>query len=101
MRVERRVVPVTGDPDRRLQVFERELWRIAVEHLSPDEQHAWAALDEAGKAFMGVALLYDDPAITPRALQKAAAAYQKAGRKEEADRVTKQLHDRYPDFAGG
>ena len=57
--------------------------------------------DEAGKAFMGVALLYDDPAITPRALQKAAIAYQKAGKKEEADRVAKQLHEKYPDFAGG
>jgi ribonuclease E len=44
LRVERRIVPVTDDPERRLQVFERELWRIAVEHLAPDEQHAWAAL---------------------------------------------------------
>ena len=44
LRVERRVVPVTADEDRRAQVFERELWRIAVEHLSWGEQHAWAAL---------------------------------------------------------
>ncbi len=44
LRVERRIVPVTADPERRLQVFERELWRIAVEYLPPDEQHAWAAL---------------------------------------------------------
>jgi superfamily II DNA or RNA helicase len=44
LRVERRVVPVTADHERRAQVFERELWRIAVEHLSWGEQHAWAAL---------------------------------------------------------
>ncbi len=44
LRVERRVLPVTADPDRRAQVFERELWRIAVEHLSWNEQHVWAAL---------------------------------------------------------
>jgi ribonuclease E len=44
LRVERRVVPVTADPDRRAQVFERELWRIAVEHLSWGEQQAWAML---------------------------------------------------------
>ena len=44
LRVERRVLPVTSDPDRRAQVFERELWRIAVEHLSWNEQHVWAAL---------------------------------------------------------
>jgi ribonuclease E len=44
LRVERRVLPVTDDPDRRAAVFERELWRIAVEHLSWSEQHVWAAL---------------------------------------------------------
>ena len=44
LRVERRVVPVTADEDRRAQVFERELWRIAVEHLTWGEQHAWAVL---------------------------------------------------------
>ncbi len=44
LRVERRVLPVTDDPERRAQVFERELWRIAVEHLSWDEQGAWSQL---------------------------------------------------------
>ena len=44
LRVERRVVPVTADENRRAQVFERELWRIAVEHLSWGEQQAWAML---------------------------------------------------------
>jgi superfamily II DNA or RNA helicase len=44
LRVERRVVPVTSDEERRAQVFERELWRIAVEHLSWGEQQAWAML---------------------------------------------------------
>jgi superfamily II DNA or RNA helicase len=44
LRVERRVLPVTPEPERRATVFERELWRIAVEHLSWQEQHVWAAL---------------------------------------------------------
>jgi ribonuclease E len=44
VRVERRVLPVTPDPERRAEVFERELWRIAVEHLDYGEQHVWAAL---------------------------------------------------------
>jgi len=35
---------VAADPDRRAVVFERELWRIAVESLSWQEQHVWAAL---------------------------------------------------------
>ncbi|HEU0316955.1 MAG TPA: hypothetical protein VFR49_06475, partial [Solirubrobacteraceae bacterium] len=44
VRVERRVLPVTPEQDRRAEVFERELWRIAVEHLDYGEQHVWAAL---------------------------------------------------------
>ncbi|WP_160165579.1 DEAD/DEAH box helicase [Conexibacter woesei] len=44
VRVERRVLPVTPDPDRRAEVFERELWRIAVDHLDYGEQHVWSAL---------------------------------------------------------
>ena len=44
LRVERRVLPVTADPNRRIEVFERELWRIGVEHLDWGEQVQWAAL---------------------------------------------------------
>jgi TolA-binding protein len=57
--------------------------------------------DDAGKAFKGVALLYDDPAITPRALDKAAIAYRQAGKTEEADRLSRELRERYPNYAGG
>jgi superfamily II DNA or RNA helicase len=44
IRVERRIVPVSNNEERRMQVLERELWRIAVENLGHAEQHAWAAL---------------------------------------------------------
>jgi ribonuclease E len=44
IRVERRIVPVSDDPERRTLVLEREMWRIAVENLDHPEQHAWAAL---------------------------------------------------------
>jgi ribonuclease E len=44
VRVEKRVVPVSDDSNRRLRVLERELWRIAVENLDHSEQHVWAAL---------------------------------------------------------
>jgi TolA-binding protein len=57
--------------------------------------------DDAGKAFKGVALLYDDPAITPRALDKAALAFRQAGNTEEADRLSHELRERYPNYAGG
>ncbi len=57
--------------------------------------------DDAGKAFKGVALLYDDPAITPRALDKAALAFRQAGNTEEADRLSHELRERYPNYVGG
>jgi len=57
--------------------------------------------DDAGKAFKGVALLYDDPAVTPRALDKAALAYRQAGKTEEADRLSRELRERYPNYVGG
>jgi superfamily II DNA or RNA helicase len=44
IRVERRIVPVADSEERRMQVLEREMWRIAVENLDYPEQHAWAAL---------------------------------------------------------
>jgi TolA-binding protein len=69
--------------------------------LSGDVQFERGHFEDAGKAFMGVALLYDDPAITPRALQKAALAYRRAGNADEADRVARQLRERYPNYAGG
>ena len=57
--------------------------------------------DDAGKAFKGVALLYDDPAITPRALDKAAVAFRQAGNTEEADRLSRELRERYPNYVSG
>ncbi len=68
--------------------------------LAGDVQVERGKFEDAGKAFMSVALLYDDPAITPRALQKAAAAYGQAGKTEEADKAARQLHDKYPNYSG-
>jgi TolA-binding protein len=70
--------------------------RLLAGDVQVERQH----FEEAGKAYMGVALLYDDPAITPRALDKAAQAYQKAGKAEEATRATQQLRQKYPNYAG-
>jgi TolA-binding protein len=69
--------------------------------LAGDVQIERGRFDDAGKAFMSVALLYDDATITPRALQKAAAAYEKAGKQAEAARANEQLRTKYPEFARG
>jgi superfamily II DNA or RNA helicase len=44
MKVEKRVLPVNPDPQRRAEVFERDVWRIAVENLDYGEQRAWAQI---------------------------------------------------------
>lgn len=51
----------------------------------------------AAKAYYGVAVLYDDPEITPTALKKAAEAYEKAGDAAKAKELRSELIKRYPD----
>jgi TolA-binding protein len=69
--------------------------------LAGEVQFERGNFEDAGKMFKGVALLYDDPAITPRALKKAAAAYQRAGKAAEADEIARELKQKYPNYAGG
>jgi superfamily II DNA or RNA helicase len=68
IRVERRIVPVSDNEERRMQVLERELWRIAVENLDHAEQHAWAALAGAR--------------VNPQGWRRARAILQGSGSKE-------------------
>jgi hypothetical protein len=68
IRVERRIVPASGEEERRMQVLERELWRIAVENLDHAEQHAWAALAGAR--------------VNPQGWRRARAILQGSGSKE-------------------
>lgn len=53
---------------------------------------------EAARAFMTVAVLYNDPTVTPRALRRAAAAYRKADNGMEADKALQELQQRFPDL---
>ncbi len=53
VRVERRIVPVSEVEEKRMEVLEREIWRIAVENLDYPEQHAWAALAGARVSTQG------------------------------------------------
>jgi TolA-binding protein len=51
---------------------------------------------EAAKAFMMVAILYEDPKLTPLALQKAGECFEKAGQTEESKKAFEELKTRYP-----
>jgi TolA-binding protein len=52
--------------------------------------------NSAAKAFMTAALLHDDPTLTPKALAKAAIAYQKAANPFEAQKALEELRKRFP-----
>ncbi|MCX6972015.1 MAG: tetratricopeptide repeat protein [Verrucomicrobia bacterium] len=66
--------------------------------LQGDIQLAQGNADAAARSYMTVAVLLDDPAITPRALQKAANAYQRSNNRFEAEKALAQLREKYPDF---
>lgn len=50
----------------------------------------------AAKAYMTVAVLYDDPVLTPKALSRAVDSYRNAGNLGEAQKVSEELHKRFP-----
>lgn len=54
--------------------------------------------EEAGRAFMAVALLTEDTAITPHALQKAAEAYERAKDYSSSQKALQELKQRFPHF---
>jgi len=54
-------------------------------------------LEEAAKAFMLVAILYDDPKYTPPALYKAGECFRAIGKTQDAEKAFLELTTKYPD----
>lgn len=57
-------------------------------------QEQW---DEAARAYLGVAVLYDDVTLAPEALYRAAEAFGKLGRAGDREKTLAELRQRYPD----
>lgn len=55
--------------------------------------------DGAARAFMTISVLYDDAEITPKALDRAASAYEKSGNDDEAKKTRAEREQRYPKAA--
>ena len=53
----------------------------------------------AAKAYITVAVLYDDDALAPKALARATDAYRRAGNETEAQKTLDELHKRFPNFS--
>lgn len=59
------------------------------------QQTRW---EMAAKLYMTVSVTLDDEDVTPRALEKAVDAYQKAGKEAEAKKTLNVLQSRYPEY---
>ena len=66
--------------------------------LSGDIQIARGNYDEAAKIFQSIAVLIDDPQVTPAALEKAYNCLNRQGNTAEATKVLNQLQTKYPEY---
>jgi TolA-binding protein len=63
-----------------------------------DIESARGNYENAARSYMSVALLYEDPDVTPRALEHAYEAFQKAGNEPQATKTLSELKSRYPNY---
>jgi TolA-binding protein len=54
--------------------------------------------ENAAKSYLSVAVLYEDPEVTPRALEKAYHAFQQAGNQDQATKTLSELKARFPNY---
>ncbi len=69
--------------------------------VAGDIRMARGEFEEAAKVYESVAVILDDPEITPQALEKAVEAWRAAGREEDAARTLNKLKSRYPEYRPG
>jgi TolA-binding protein len=66
--------------------------------LSGDIQVARSNLDAATKVFLSIAVIIDDPQITPKALDKAHQCLIQQGNTVEAAKVLNEIQTKYPEY---
>lgn len=66
--------------------------------LSGDIAAAQGRNEEAAKLYMSVAVIFDDPVITPQSLEKAYLAYQRMGDEKQAAKTLNTLKSRFPEY---
>ncbi len=69
----------------------RGLMLLARRHAAGDD------LDAAARTWMSVAVLYDDPELSPEALYRAARAFDSLNRPERRQSALEELRSRYPE----
>jgi tetratricopeptide (TPR) repeat protein len=66
--------------------------------LSGDIQLQRGDSDAAAKIFLSIAVIIDDPQVTPVALKKAYDCLMREGKSDEAAKVLNQLQTKYPEY---
>jgi TolA-binding protein len=66
--------------------------------LSGDIQVARGDYADAAKTYQSIAVIIDDPQVTPEALEKAYDCLNRLGESAEASKVLNQLQTKYPEF---
>ena len=54
--------------------------------------------ENAAKSYMSVAVLYEDPDVTPLALEKAYLAFHQSGNEAQANKTLNELRTRFPNY---
>jgi len=93
-----------NDPEKALALFEEAL-RNQDDHMTSaharfEAGNARSALkdyEEAAKAYMMVAILYEDPELCSKALYRAGEAFAKSGMEPESREMFEELIKRYPE----
>ena len=66
--------------------------------LSGDVALARKEYEKASKIFLSISLVFDDPVLTPQALEKAYIALQKSGNEIDAKKTLNKLQSQYSEY---
>jgi tetratricopeptide (TPR) repeat protein len=73
-------------------------WNADARMQIGEVEEARGNYQNAAKSYMSVAVLYEDPDVTPRALERAYQAFQKAGDEPQATKTLSELKSRFPNY---
>ena len=69
--------------------------------LSGDIQVSRSDFDAAAKIYQSIAVIIDDPQVSPEALEKAYNCLNRLGESTEASKVLNELQTKYPEYKVG
>jgi TolA-binding protein len=90
--------PATKSAQQALELQPEGRLNAEARMLIGDIESARGNYENAARSYLSVALLYEDPDVTPRALQHAYEAFQKAGNEPQATKTLSELKSRYPNY---